>query len=56
MVKIGNEKKRSRTHQEGGKKPKWTDILSFKPTTKIMEISVMDQDTITDDLVGEAKV
>lgn len=57
VIKIGHEKKKTSTHKEGGKKPKWNDVLIFRPSGgDDMEISVYDKDTFTDDLVGTGKV
>jgi Ca2+-dependent lipid-binding protein len=53
---IGNERKRTKTHSGGGKKPQWTDTLVFNTKDNIMRVSVYDDDLGKDDLVGEATV
>ena len=53
---IGSEKKRTATHQGGGKKPQWTDTLIFNTKDSIMKVAVYDDDFGKDDLVGEATV
>ena len=56
MIQIGTEKKRTATHKEGGKKPHWSDVLKFTPTSMKMSITVMDEDSLSDDTIGLATV
>ena len=40
---IGKEKKKTSTHKDGGKKPKWNEVFTFNPqNNKSMEITVYD--------------
>ena len=50
---IGQERKRTKTHNGGGKKPQWTDTLVFNTTGQMMKIAVYDDDFGKDDFVGE---
>lgn len=56
VIVVGGDKKRSATHKEGGKKPKWNEVFVFHPKVMSMQITVFDQDTFTDDTVGAATV
>ena len=56
MAIVGVEKQRSRTHQEGGKKPRWTDEFIFRARAGSMLITVYDEDIVSDDVVGSANV
>ena len=56
MILLGNDKKKTRTHKEGGKKPKWDEVFTFNPTNMHMTVTVYDEDTFTDDTVGTTKV
>ena len=56
VVMIGNEKRKTKTHKEGGKKPKWDGVLSFRTNSNYMTVTVYDQDTFTDDVVGSTKI
>jgi Ca2+-dependent lipid-binding protein len=41
-------------HEEGGKKPRWNDTLTFtRGSDTNLKIEVWDKDIIDDDLVGE---
>jgi|LakMenEpi03Aug12_release.lakeMendotaPanAssembly.Ray.scaffolds.fasta_scaffold2896818_2 hypothetical protein len=53
IVELGSEKRKTRTHQEGGKKPTWNDLFTFNnPKANMIKFTVMDEDMMTDDLVG----
>lgn len=53
-VRVGNMKVKTKTHQSGGKAPKWNDTLQFELENEdTIDIAVYDEDTVTDDLVGE---
>lgn len=56
VVKIGQEKKKTTTHKEGGKKPRWNEVFVFRSNAKKMEVTVYDEDTFTDDTVGSATI
>lgn len=53
-MKLGQQVKKTKVHQEGGKKPRWNDVLTFAKTNdNNLKIEVWDKDMIEDDLVGE---
>ena len=57
QITIGSQTKRTTTHRNGGKNPKWNgEILEFDITNEQeMKLSVLDEETIkAHDLVGEA--
>lgn len=56
VIEVGSQKKKTKTHKEGGKKPKWNEILTFKVQNNVMKITVMDQDPTSDDVVASATV
>ena len=41
---IGSEKKRTKTHKGGGKKPQWMDTLTFMSQGNVMSVTVFDDD------------
>ena len=53
---VGQEKKRTKTHQGGGKKPNWSDTLMFSSQGQLMTVQVYDDDFGKDDFVGEGTV
>jgi Ca2+-dependent lipid-binding protein len=54
VVKLGQQVKKTRVHDEGGKKPRWNDTLNFtRGTDTNLKIEIWDKDVIDDDLVGE---
>lgn len=54
IIKLGQQQKKTRVHDEGGKKPRWNDTLTFaKSSDTNLKIEVWDKDVIDDDLVGE---
>ena len=57
MCVISGQRQKTRTHQEGGKQPRWNDTLNFTITNPTgMNVQVWDEDMINDDLVGEGFV
>lgn len=57
VLMVGNEKQRTRTCQGGGKRPVWTDTLSFNSTDNMLRIQVYDEDTFSrDDVIGDGTV
>lgn len=56
-VSIGNQSERTKTHLNGGKKPRWEQTLKFKivgSTDEEIKIQVFDEESVkSDDLVGE---
>jgi hypothetical protein len=42
--------------KEGGKKPVWNQTFNFGGMDNKLLIKVMDEDTFTDDLIGEASL
>jgi Ca2+-dependent lipid-binding protein len=57
VVQCGSEKRKTRTHQEGGKRPQWNDSFSFaNPKSQQLKFVVWDEDNVTDDLVGEGVI
>jgi Ca2+-dependent lipid-binding protein len=56
-ISIGNESKRSRTCNGGGKSPQWSDNLEFNTTGTLLRLQVFDEDTFSkDDLIGEGSL
>lgn len=54
---VGNQKQRSKTIKGGGKRPVWNnDVFTFVAKYPLMKITVYDEDTFEDDLVGTASV
>jgi Ca2+-dependent lipid-binding protein len=53
FVQVGSQRYRSRTCKDGGKRPVWNERFEFTSTDNTLKITVMDQDTFKDDLVGE---
>lgn len=56
MLTLGRQEYRSKTIKEGGKKPVWNQTFNFGGMENKLIIKVMDQDTFSDDLVGEASL
>ncbi|CAI2377313.1 unnamed protein product [Moneuplotes crassus] len=48
----GSEKKKTKTHNKGGKNPMWNESLTLKYVDTNMTIQVWDEDITSDDLVG----
>ena len=57
VVEIGSQKQKTKTHNSGGKQHRWEETFRFKviKETEIL-IKVMDEDTFTDDLVGQVTI
>ena len=56
VCQIGGEKKRTKTHNGGGKKPQWMDTLNFMTQGPVMSVSVYDDDFGKDDFIGEGSI
>ena len=57
IVQCGSQKRKTRTHQQGGKRPLWNDSFTFaNPKSQSLKFAVWDEDTVTDDLVGEGSL
>ncbi len=53
-ITIGSQTKKTRTHNSGGKHPRWEETLNFYLNKEEeMRIAVYDKDMTKDDLVGE---
>lgn len=50
----GDKKRKSKTHNGGGKNPTWNDTLTVKATSDTITITVWDADIGKDDFVGSA--
>ena len=44
VCQISGEKKRTKTHKGGGKKPQWMDTLTFMTQGTVMSVTVFDDD------------
>jgi Ca2+-dependent lipid-binding protein len=56
-VKLGQQVKKTRVHEEGGKKPRWSDTLTFnRSSDNQLVVQVWDKDVVDDDLVGEGNI
>ena len=53
---MGSDKQRSKTHNEGGKKPRWNDQFMFRVKASSMLVTVYDEDTFSDDVVGSVNI
>jgi hypothetical protein len=43
VVEVGKDKRKTRVHQEGGKKPHWEDKFSFaNPKANMLKVTVWD--------------
>lgn len=56
IITIGSEKQRTRTCSGGGKSPQWTDTFQFNSTDQMLRVQVWDDDTFSDDMIGEGTV
>ena len=52
VLMCGGEKKKSKTHNGGGKNPIWNQSLTLKYVDTNMTVQVWDKDTTSDDFVG----
>ena len=53
---MGTQQFRSKTKNEAGKRPVWNETFNFGAVDNILKVRIMDQDTVTDDVVGEGTV
>ena len=52
--RYGQQIHKSSVHQEGGKTPKWNDVLKFNRTNDtVINVKVQDEDITSNDLVGD---
>ena len=54
-VTVGGHTQKTITHNSAGKTPRWEQTLQFRLNGKedTVRVEVYDEDTVTDDLVGE---
>lgn len=52
ILTLGKERYRSRTARGAGKKPVWFHTFKFDTLETILKVTMMDEDTIVDDLIG----
>lgn len=55
-IQLGAQRYRSRTKKEAGKKPVWNESFQFTAMDNNLKITVMDEDVVSDDLVGEGNI
>ena len=55
-IQCGSEKKKTKTHNGGGKNPTWSDAISIKAMDDTMTLTVWDKDVGKDDYVGSASI
>ena len=56
-VKVGFDTQKTKTHNCGGKFPAWKDTLTFRKNNEdFITVEVWDEDTTSDDLVGECTI
>ena len=56
VLSLGKEQKKTKTKNEAGKRPVWNETFNFNGADNILKVKVMDEDTVTDDTVGEGSV
>lgn len=59
IIKVGNQKQKTKTHKKGGKNPSWQDSFAFELTGHESMISVecFDKDVFTaDDFVAQSQI
>lgn len=56
IIYVGNEKQRTKTCSGGGKNPQWQDTFQFNSTDPNLRVEVWDDDTFSDDKIGEGRV
>ena len=56
ILALGNEKHKTNTKNEAGKRPIWNETFTFNSSDNNLSVRVMDQDTLSDDVIGEGKV
>jgi Ca2+-dependent lipid-binding protein len=56
ILRLGAQVQRTNTKNEAGKKPVWNQSFRFSNPDNDLKVIVMDEDSVTDDLVGEADV
>lgn len=49
---LGKDQKRTKTKNEAGKRPVWNETFTFNGSDNVLKVKVMDEDTVTDDVVG----
>jgi len=52
IIQVGKQEFRTKTHQNGGKKPKWNEKHTFEVDAADKEeikLDIYDEDTMTDD-------
>ena len=56
MLTLGKQQKKTKVKNEAGKRPVWNENFTFSGNDNILKVKVMDEDTVTDDTVGEGSV
>ncbi len=53
IIKIGNQKHKTKVHKGGGKNPQWSDTFQFQATgDRLLTIQAYDWDPLHDDFIG----
>ena len=54
-IKSNGQEKRTKTHEDGHKTPKWNEELTLDVTDQFdeLKITVLEEDTMSSDLVGD---
>lgn len=55
MVEVGGLTKKTMSDQKGGKKPTWNETFEFKTSETLFNVSVFDENSFGDELIGKAK-
>jgi Ca2+-dependent lipid-binding protein len=55
-LQLGSQRQRTKTKSEAGKKPVWNETFRFNVQNNDLKVTVMDEDTMKDDLVGEGDI
>jgi hypothetical protein len=52
-VTVGNETKKTKPHNEGGKNPQWQETFVFNERADLLRVVVKDKDIIGSETIGE---
>ena len=55
--RLGKQFQKTSIHKEGGRKPFWKDKITMNiEEDNTLKVKVMDEDEVTDDVVGEGSI
>lgn len=56
ILRLGAQTQRTNTKSEAGKKPVWNQSFRFSNADNNLRVIIMDEDNVSDDVVGEGEV